>query len=165
MMLSFSTQGHNAEGAAAASSAPPPPRFFSIDTGPPYLISKCLYERNAVTLLWKKLTTVGKQQWKWKNIPDEEKESSVFRFAQKRTLQVRGPPGSGKSSATYSWVASVCHAVGSNITAIWINCAGDNECWTLQYDEGISSVTATRRDVPLADADFAHAHTDRKSVV
>jgi hypothetical protein len=80
-------------------------RFFSIESAPAYLKSPRLYERKPVTDLWNKLTSVGKQQWKWKNVPD--KENPVFGGSQPRILQVRGPD-CGKSSATYFWVSSVC---------------------------------------------------------
>eukprot|EP00978_Attheya_sp_CCMP212_P048985 scaffold599879_cov142-Attheya_sp.AAC.1 len=79
--------------------------------------------------------------------------------SQQRILQVHGPPGTGKSSATYRWVYSVCETV-SPAQALWINCAEDaTNCWTISQDAGLGRVTVTATPTALptgsADAEFA----------
>lgn len=131
-------------------------RFFSIGFAPAYLKSPRLYERKPVTDLWNKLTSVCKQQWKWKNVPLPDKKNPVFGGSQPRILQVRGPPGCGKSSATYYWVSSVCRL--ENTQAVWISCANaDGRAWTIKRDASDNTVKATQRAVPLSqsDTDFA----------
>ena len=74
-----------------------------------------------------------KQQWKWKNFAN--KEDPDFMQSQKRLLQIYGPPGSGKSSATFHWVQRVCRTCPTK--AYWISCAAENEqCWFIEGAAG-----------------------------
>lgn len=112
---------------------PPPPRFFSVAGAPEYLHSARLYERKPVTGLWNKLTLVAKQQWKWKNIREQHKDDPAFFRSKRRILQVYGPPGCGKSSATFSWARHVCQTLG--VKVIWLSCAAEMElCWSIERD-------------------------------
>ena len=99
-------------------------RCFSTQNGPAYVQSPgLLYERQAVTDLWNKLTIVARKQWKWKNVPD--KGAPHFVGTDKRLVQVYGPPGTGKTRATFGWLSKVCRKFKSQ--ALWINCMGG--CW------------------------------------
>lgn len=132
-------------------------RFFSVDKGPEYLDASRLYERQPVTKLWNKLTLVAPKQWEWKNVPN--KQDPIYRGSRRRILQVRGPPGTGKSSATYHWVSS--SLFGTTHQAVWISCATSNgRCWTVKHDEstGTRTVIATEHSVPLTKDDLEFAH-------
>ena len=108
-------------------------RFFSTVGAPEYIQSPVLYERRPVTQLWSRLTAVTKQQWKWKNFA--YKDDPEFMQCPKRQLQIYGPPGSGKSSATFYWVQHVCHTCPTK--AYWISCAAENEkCWSIEGTPG-----------------------------
>lgn len=144
-------------------------RFFSISDAPDYLVAArtrlLFYERKPVTDLWSRLSAVAKQQWKWKNV--HHKKDKVFLSSKRRFLQVHGPPGSGKSSATLRWLWSVCEinnqANNLNVQAVWINCAADKEqsdkvCWTIGNNVGVGrGVEMIPRQPPqkVADVDFA----------
>lgn len=118
---------------------------------PPYLSASRLYERKAVTQLWNKLTAVAKQQWKWKNVAD--KKSGEWPEARKRLLQVHGPPGGGKSSAVFRWLATVCTAFPGR-HSLWIDCSDENgECWRLQWQIGSGLDVADDAAFPTPDTD------------
>jgi hypothetical protein len=130
-------------------------RFFSINAeAPPFLSAAELYERKPVTDLWNRLSVVAKQQWKWRAVPN--KNSRAFLSSQRRVLQVSGPPGTGKSSATYYWVHAFCKRVGPNhpVQVLWINCAVDaTRCWRISHDAGLGRVMATPMDLPTSSED------------
>jgi len=129
-------------------------RFFSCaTTGPRNLFNDSLYERKSVTMLWNMLTAVAKQQWKFKNLTETLKQTT-FRSAAVRVLQVHGPPGSGKSCATYHWVEQTCRALGAEQSVTWVSCASRGTCWTVQLSNGTEIVTATPRDLPLTTDDY-----------
>ena len=138
-------------------------RFFSISEAPGYLLASRLYERKPVTDLWSRLSAVAKQQWKWKNVTN--KKDPVLLSSKRRFLQVHGPPGSGKSSATFRWLWSVCEINKANATpvqAVWVNCAADKEqsdevCWIIRKNAGVERVEMVPMQPPqkVADADFA----------
>jgi len=107
-----------------------------------------------VTDVWNKLTHVAHKQWKWNNVDD--KDDKKWHDAEPRILQIRGPPGSGKSSAVYYWVSQTVKSLGTG--AFWISCAtADGLCWTLERKEADGSVNATGRPVPLGVDDAADA--------
>lgn len=113
---------------------------------------KPLYERKAVTDLWNRLTEVSKKQWKWKNVATEAKLRTPFAGeSTSRLLQVFGPPGSGKSCATYHWMECICRNL--NVNAVWLSCATqEGESWAIQRIEGTGSVEAERQDVVMTNA-------------
>ena len=112
-------------------------RFFSAASAPGYLQNELFYERKPVTDLWKKLTAVAKAQWKWRAT------TNVFMNSKKRVLQVHGPPGIGKSSATFSWVYNVVANANLDVNALWINCATTRQesiCWSITREEQATAV-------------------------
>ena len=101
---------------------------------------------------------MAKQQWKWKNLPN--KDDPDFITCQTRLLQIYGPPGSGKSIATFHWVQRVCEMCSTK--AYWISCATENElCWVVEGADGGGSATpATVRlsgATPQTDEDMLDA--------
>ena len=135
-------------------------RFFSTASAPGYLQNELLYERKPVTDLWKKLTAVAKAQWKWRAT------TNVFMSSKKRVLQVRGPPGTGTSSATFSWVYNVCTmrdgVANVNLNALWINCdrtRQESKCWSIARDEQGTAVQVSEMPtVPRNAADTAASY-------
>ena len=132
-----------------------PPRYFSLETAPNYLQSQVLYERKAVTDVWNKLTSVAKRQWKWMNV--QNKRDRQWINADRRILQVHGPPGSGKSSAVFFWVEKTCKT--ANTHALWLKCAkAQGKCWKVQKNCLSETIgTIEQREVPLSVDDFADA--------
>ena len=129
-------------------------RFFSNIDAPKYLRSGLLYERKPVTEIWNRLTAVSKQQWKWKNVAD--KEDIAFLRSKQRILQIYGPPGAGKSIATFFWVRSVCHK--NSVKALWISCAAEAEhCWSIERVEGEGRVLVQEHQSPLTADDAGNA--------
>lgn len=123
-------------------------RFFAVQPAPDYIRSQRLYERKPVTELWNKLTTVAKQQWKWKNVPN--KENPGWSVHEKRLLQVRGPPGCGKSSATFRWILSTCEVLRS-VKALWIDTSDEGGgCWSFGFDQAHGKVDVASSAVPLS---------------
>ena len=129
-------------------------RFFSNFDAPKYLRSGPLYERKPVTEIWNRLTAVSKQQWKWKNVAD--KEDIAFLRSKQRILQIYGPPGAGKSTATFSWVRSVCQNNG--VKTLWISCAAEAEnCWSIEREEALGSVLVQEYQTPRTADDAGDA--------
>lgn len=108
-------------------------RYFSTSNAPEYFRCSTLYERKAVTDLWNKLTVVAKKQWQWKNLSEETKRREEFFYSHRRKILIYGPPGSGKSSATFGWLDKVCSSLQTG--ALWISCPTD-ECWWLDGKQG-----------------------------
>ena len=108
-------------------------RFFSTGEAPKYIRSHVLYERKAVTDMWNRLTAVARQQWKWKNLA--QKEDLEFMECLQRILQIYGPPGSGKSVASFHWARRLCETCHTR--AYWISCAAQyQKCWSIGADGG-----------------------------
>ena len=135
-------------GRLLGSSAAVMSRFFSTKDGAPGYIGpkRLLYERKPVTDLWNKLTLVARQQWKWKNVGN--KHDDAFLQAKTRLLQVYGPPGSGKTCATFGWARSVCEKC-SGTRALWISCAAEAvKCWSIEREQGTGTVVVREQPTP-----------------
>lgn len=128
-------------------------RFFSTRDAPGYIKSKVLYERKPVTDIWNRLTAVAKQQWKWKNFPERMSERGC------RILHIYGPPGSGKSSASFYWVWLVCRNCRTKAT--WISCAAQaGSCWSIDgppETAGGTVATNIETAIPQTAEDLLHA--------
>ena len=123
-------------------------RYFSTKDGAPGYIGpkRVLYERKPVTDLWNTLTVVARQQWKWKNVVN--KHDDAFLQAKTRLLQVYGPPGSGKTCATFGWARSVCEKC-SGTRALWISCAAEAvKCWSIEREQGTGTVVVREQPTP-----------------
>lgn len=115
-------------------------RYFSIPEAPDYLQSPILYERKPVTLLWSTLTAVARLQWKWFNMTTDQKNNPMNKKAiKRRILMVYGPPGSGKSSSTFSWLKTVC--LTCQTTGYWFKCGEkEDSCWLVSCVDGTLKV-------------------------
>lgn len=93
-----------------------------------------------------------KQQWKWRNFAGDDTIKRGWRL-----LQIYGPPGSGKSTATFSWVQSVCETCQTK--AYWMSCAAEGEeCWFIEGGGAVArSVTVTDTAIPQTHDDLMDA--------
>ena len=130
-------------------------RYFSTLNGPEYIRGSNLYERKPVTDLWSKLTVVANKQWKWKNLGEATREEEEFLLSDKRLVQVYGPPGIGKSSATFSWLDQVCSSLHTQ--ALWIDCqSAEKACWLVdgtREQQGSRCSIEAKHAVPTSEED------------